>query len=52
MSNDPETHEGAQPRQARTLPIVVINGRRYFVDVRLREYRAVDNPHDRIPMKR
>lgn len=47
MPNDPDKHEGTQPRR---LPIVVINGRRYFVDVRLREYRAVDNPHDRIPM--
>lgn len=52
MSIDRETNEGTQPQQARRLPIVVINGRRYFVDVRLREYRAVDNPHDRIPIKR
>jgi hypothetical protein len=50
MSNDRETHEDTKPQQARRLPIVVINGRRYFADVRLREYRAVDNPHDRIPM--
>jgi hypothetical protein len=30
------------------LPIVTIKGRRYFVDERLREYRAIDNPHVRI----
>lgn len=51
MSNDSGPDEGLRTGQPRRLPIVVINGRRYFVDVRLREYRAVDNPHDRIPMK-
>jgi len=39
----------ALSRRARKLPIVKIRGRRFFQDDRLREYRAVDNPHDRIP---
>jgi len=33
---------------ARALPVVVIEGRRYFRDDRLEEFRAVDNPHERI----
>jgi len=28
------------------LPIVEINGKNYYRDDRLEEYRAVDNPHD------
>jgi hypothetical protein len=32
----------------RRLPIVWINGRAYFEDDRLREYRAVDDPGERI----
>jgi hypothetical protein len=35
-------------RIPRILPIVTIKGRKYYVDERLREYRAVDNPHVRI----
>lgn len=31
---------------ARALPVVRINGVAYFLDVRLRQLRAVDNPHD------
>lgn len=49
-SDSGSTGKSSAPREPRQLPIVVINGRRYFMDVRLREYRAVDNPHDRIPM--
>ena len=30
------------------LPTVEINGKEYFRDARLREYRAVDNPHESI----
>lgn len=30
------------------LPIVTINGRDYFADLRLREFRATNNPHVRI----
>lgn len=37
-------------RQARRLPIVTINGKRYYRDDRLREHRAVDDPHDRLPL--
>lgn len=46
MASD-QPKPSATPRQ---LPIVTINGKRYFQDDRLREYRAIDNPHDRIPM--
>ena len=42
-----EQKTNGKPRQ---LPIVTIRGKKYFQDDRLREYRAVDNPHDRIPM--
>ena len=34
----------------RKLPIVEIDGRPYYRDDRLSEYRAVDNPHDRRPL--
>lgn len=37
-------------RRAKQLPIVTIDGRRYYRDERLGEYRAVDNPHDRRPL--
>lgn len=37
-------------RRAKQLPIVTINGRRYYRDERLGEHRAVDNPHDRLPL--
>lgn len=30
----------------RLLPIVELNGKRYFKDERLREFRNVENPHD------
>ena len=36
----------------RELPKVWINGRQYYQDNRLREFRAVDNPHKRIAFKR
>lgn len=32
----------------RRLPITTIAGRQYYIDRRLKEYRAVNNPHDRI----
>lgn len=53
MSGEKKRGEGSTPQPSpavRTLPIVTIKGKRYFVDERLREYRAVENPHDRIPM--
>lgn len=37
-----------RPRLPQRLPIVTIDGKPYFRDDRLREFRAVDNPHDRI----
>jgi len=33
------------------LPKVKMNGKTYYRDEKLREYRAVDNPHDRIPLE-
>lgn len=30
----------------RRLPIVLIRGKRYFLDMRLRQYRNVENPHE------
>jgi hypothetical protein len=36
-------------KSAIRLPIVIIKARAYIMDERLREYRAVDNPHERIP---
>lgn len=33
------------------LPTVTIKGRKYYLDARLREYRAVDDPHVRIPLE-
>jgi hypothetical protein len=39
-----------KPQPGLRLPIVTINGKRYYRDDRLREYRAVDNPHDRLPL--
>lgn len=35
-------------RPVKQLPIIQINGRNYYRDDRLKEYRAVDNPHDRL----
>ncbi|MGD0784350.1 MAG: hypothetical protein ABR969_00850 [Sedimentisphaerales bacterium] len=35
----------------RQLPIVWIADKQYFRDDRLEEFRAVDNPHDRITFK-
>ena len=48
MSQEANAHD--EPSHANGLPIVVINKKRYFADERLRECRAVDNPHDRIPI--
>jgi hypothetical protein len=44
----PETPPSIPPNSPRKLPVVTINGREYYVDERLRELRAVNNPHDRI----
>lgn len=35
---------------ARRLPIVMLDGKLYYRDERLREHRAVNNPHDRRPL--
>jgi hypothetical protein len=34
----------------RGLPVEEIDGKRYYRDERLSEYRNVDNPHDRLPV--
>jgi len=39
---------GESPRE---LPKVMIGGKEYYKDDRLREYRNVDNPHDVIPFE-
>jgi len=33
-------------RMPRRLPIVTIHGKRYFLDLRLCQYRNVENPHE------
>ncbi len=40
-----EVLQGITPR---VLPVVEIGTRRYYRDDRLKEYRNVENPHDRI----
>ena len=42
------TDDPRGPPMPRRLPIVEIDGKPYFQDDRLKEFRAVDNPHDRI----
>jgi hypothetical protein len=46
----PEANAAGNHPIPRQLPIVIINGKQYFADERLRECRAIDNPHDRIPL--
>jgi hypothetical protein len=46
QANDEKAPTGRMPRR---LPVVIILGRAFYRDDRLRELRAVDNPHDRIP---
>ena len=48
MKFDNEPPDPSEPRMPRRLPIVEIEGKRFFRDDRLSEYRNVDNPHDRI----
>ena len=40
--------EAALDITPRQLPVVEIDGKRYYQDDRLAEYRSVENPHDRI----
>jgi hypothetical protein len=42
---DVEKLDDASPYQ---LPVVERNGKQYFRDARLKEYRAVNDPHDRL----
>jgi hypothetical protein len=39
-----------QKNGPRLLPTVVIDGKRYYSDVRMKQYRNVENPHDFMPM--
>ena len=41
----------AEETEVRPKPMVEIGGQKYFKDERLQEYRAVDNPHDKILFK-
>ena len=42
--------ETALALSPRGLPVKEIQGKRYYRDERLREYRNVENPHDRMPL--
>lgn len=46
-TNDIETTPEQGPRR---LPVVLVRGRPFFLDARLDELRACDNPHDRLPL--
>jgi|PersoiStandDraft_1058852.scaffolds.fasta_scaffold146473_2 hypothetical protein len=43
--------EPREPQMPRRLPVVEIDGKLYFQDDRLKEYRATDNPHERITFR-
>ena len=43
MKNENQNNQNSMPVQ---LPVVTMNGKSYFVDSRLRQYRNVENPHD------
>ena len=38
--------ESKQHQSPRALPVTHMNGKAYFIDRRLRQYRNVENPHD------
>jgi hypothetical protein len=38
-------------KQSMQLPIIYPDARRYYVDFRLEEIRACDNPHDRMTLE-
>jgi len=44
--SDEEQDRPPEIRLPRRLPIVTVEGKRYFLDMRLRQYRNVENPHD------
>ncbi len=43
MKNENQNNQNSTPVR---LPVVTMNGKSYFVDSRLRQYRNVENPHD------
>lgn len=47
----PRCQPRPEPQTPRRLPVIKINGERYFVDERLREYRSVSRPWDAIPFE-
>ena len=46
--SDEEQDRPPEIQMPRRLPIVLIEGKRYFLDMRLRQCRNVENPHDSI----
>lgn len=57
MTDPTDPKDDARPRggelwtKPRRLPTTTINGKEYFIDERLKELRAVDNPHQRLPLR-
>lgn len=47
QTNDIETTSEQGPHR---LPVVLVLGRPFFLDARLDELRACDNPNDRLPL--
>lgn len=44
--SDEEQDRPPEIHLPRRLPIVTVEGKSYFLDIRLRQYRNVENPHD------
>ena len=44
--SDEEQDRPSEITMPRRLPIVTLEGKHYFFDIRLRQYRNVENPHD------
>jgi len=42
--------DSGQPARPRRLPVVRISGVEYFLDMRLRQLRQVNNPHEYIDL--
>lgn len=45
MNNEKQNNQ-AENRSPVQLPIIQMNGRSYYVDSRLKQYRNIENPHD------
>lgn len=46
--SDEEQDRPPEIHMPRRLPVVALEGKSYFLDMRLRQYRNVENPHDSI----